>query len=285
MDESQLQVELRLEGKIVRRDRIARIIWLHPENLVPNAKAQGGDAGMANLVQALTSDGNRSTFRPKQVSGSNLSGHSDLLGICHVDLQNVDQLLLGGAIEQTTAELAFHQWKLKPATEPIVPKEGTDDGSGGGEGQESVLIGKKAPEIQLKTLDGKTFKLADHNGKVVILDFWASWCGPCLQVMPQIDKVAQEFADQGVELFGINLEETPEKIKKAQERLKLSTTILFDRDGRIAERYGATSIPQTVIIKRDGTVARLFVGSSSRFDEQLRAALKAVFCQGRGEKK
>ena len=275
MDEAQLHVELRLEGKIVRRDRIARVIWLHPENLAPNAKAQGAEAESPNLVQALPSDGNRLTFHPEQISGSTLSGKSDLLGICRVDLQNVDQLLIGAAIEQATAELAFHQWKLKPAAEPLVPKEGTDDGDSM-EGQESVLIGKQAPDIQLKMLNGKSFKLADHKGKVVILDFWASWCGPCLQVMPQIDKVAEEFADQGVELFAVNLEETPEKIKAAQERLKLSTTVLLDRDGRIAERYGATSIPQTVIINRDGTVARLFVGASSRFDEQLRTALKGV---------
>lgn len=274
MDEAQIQVELRLEGKIVRRDRIARIIWLHPENLAPNAKAQV-EGSEAHLVQALPSDGNRLTFHPEQVTGSVLSGHSDLLGACHVDLQNVDMLLIGTAIEQATAELAFHQWKLKAAAEPLAaPKEGTDDGSG--EGQESILVGKPAPPIQLKTLDGKSFTLADHKGKVVILDFWASWCGPCLQVMPQIDKVAHEFADQGVELFSINLEESPQKIKAAQERLKLSMNVLLDRDGRIAERYGATSIPQTVIIKRDGTVARLFVGASSRFDEQLRAALKTV---------
>ena len=211
----------------------------------------------------LLSDGNRLTFHPQQIAGSILSGRSDLLGVCPVDLQTVDQLLIGTAIEQATAELAFHQWKLKPAAEPLAPKDGADDGDGT-EGQESVLIGKQAPEIQLKTLDGKSFKLADHQGKVVILDFWASWCGPCLQVMPQIDKVAQEFADQGVELFAINLEETPEKIKAAQERLKLSTTVLLDRDGRIAERYGATSIPQTVIINRDGTVSRLFCRRQAR---------------------
>lgn len=278
MDDVQMQVELRLEGKIVRRDRVARIIWLHPENLDPSAKAQGADGPNPNLVQALPSDGNRLTFIPEQIVGSTLSGKSDLLGACHVDLQHVDQLLIGAAIEQATSELAFHQWKLKPAADPLAPKEGADGSGDAGEGQESALIGKPAPEISLATLEGNgvKFRLSDHKGKVVILDFWASWCGPCLQVMPQIDKVAHEFADQGVELFAINLEETPEKVKAALERLKLSTTVAMDRDGRIAEKYGATSIPQTVIINRDGTVARLFVGGGARFDEQLRGALKTV---------
>lgn len=282
MDDEQIQVELRLEGKIVRRERIARIIWLHPEELDPSAKKPEEMMDGPNLVQALPSDGNRLTFIPEEVSGTILSGRSDLLGACRVDLQTVDQLLIGAAIEKATAELAFHQWRLKPATEPLAPKEeGSGDSS---DGQESALIGKQAPDIQLKMLDGTSFRLADQKGKVVILDFWASWCGPCLQVMPQIDKVREEFADQGVQLFAVNLEETPEKIKAALERLKLQTTVLLDRDGRVAERYGATAIPQTVIINRDGTVARLFVGGGARFDEQLRTALKSVL-SGEVEKK
>jgi peroxiredoxin len=97
--------------------------------------------------------------------------------------------------------------------------------------------------------------------------------------MPQVDAVAREFADQGVQLVAINLEETPERIKTALERLKLETAIALDTDGRVAERYGATAIPQTVIIDREGKVARLFVGGGARFDEQLRSALRAVLME------
>jgi thiol-disulfide isomerase/thioredoxin len=141
---------------------------------------------------------------------------------------------------------------------------------------ESVLVGKEAPAIDLPLLGGGKFRLADRKGKVVILDFWASWCGPCHQVMPQIVSVAGEFAGQGVELVSINLQESPERIRATLDRLKLEMAVALDTDGRVAERYGAISIPQTVIVDRDGKVARFFVGATARFDEQLRQALKAI---------
>ena len=277
MDDAQMQIELRLEAKIVKRDRIVRILWLHPEPVNPESTSEIKETSVdANRVQALPSDGNRITFVPNQVAGSILSGRSEFLGACRVDLQQVDQLIIGAAIEQAAAGLPFHDWKLKQAADPLAPKEGSEGSGEGNEGLESALVGKPAPEISLNFLDGKKFQLADHKQKVIILDFWASWCGPCLQVMPQIDKVAHEFADQGVELYAVNLEESPDKIKAALERLKLETNVILDRDGRVAERYGATAIPQTVIIDRDGKVARLFVGGGARFDDQLRGALKSV---------
>lgn len=288
INDAQIQVELRLEGKIIPRDRVARIIWLHPETLTKPANDAEAPVGFKtdNLVQELrladdakgkaTRQVNRVTFIPEQVEGTFLSGRSELFGAYRADLMHVDELLLGAAIEKVTADLPFGKWKLKASIDPLGPKESSEESSDGGEGQESALIGKDAPDISLKTLDGQKFSFKDHKQKIVVLDFWASWCGPCMQVMPQIDKVIEEFAGQGVVLFAINLEETPEKVKAALTRLNLSPTVLLDRDGRVAERYGASAIPQTVIINREGKVVRVFVGGGARFDEQLRTALKSV---------
>lgn len=221
----------------------------------------------------MSSGNNRLTFFAEQLDGSILSGKSDLLGACRVDLRQIDQLLIGAAIERDAATLAFHQWKLKAAPEPMVPSEGGGDDS---DGRDAALVGKPAPEIELDMLDGSRFQLSKMQNKVIILDFWASWCGPCLQVMPQVDKVAAEFADQGVELVAVNLEEKEERIQAALDRLKIKVPVALDRNGRIAEKYGASAIPQTVIVDRTGKVARLFVGGGPRFGEQLRTALQAV---------
>ncbi len=184
-------------------------------------------------------------------------------------------MLVGQAIEQSASSLAFHQWKLRPALEPLPEPDGAGDPNGS-EGSESVLVGKPAPAIDLEFLNGKRFRVTDYKGKVLVLDFWASWCGPCLQTMPQVEAVAKEFAAHGVVLVGINLEETPQRVKQALERLKLDMQVAIDRGGRVAERYGATAIPQTVIIDGEGKVARLYIGGSPRFDATLRQALRSV---------
>ncbi len=273
MNEQQLQVEVRLETRTLPRDRVARLIWLQPDEVDVTGEPQTTPvAEDRTLVQAIPRDGNRLTFVAEQLAGSFLSGRSNLLGDCRVDLQQIDQLLIGPAINQSATTRAFAEWKLKPAIEPVA----ATDGDGSDEGRESVLVGKLAPDFALELLDGTKFRLSEHRDKILVLDFWASWCGPCLQTMPQIDKVVHEFSDRGVDLVAINLEESKDKIQTTLERLKLKPPVALDRTGQTAAQYGATSIPQTVIIDRNGKVVRLFVGGGTKFGDQLRTALQAV---------
>jgi thiol-disulfide isomerase/thioredoxin len=277
MDNNELQVEMRLETKTVPRSNVARIIWLHADETDPaKASPPAPERSVGARVQALPPNGNRLTFFATQVEASVLTGHSDILGSCRVNLTEVNELLVESAIDRAAATLAFHQWRLKPAIDPLEFQENGAAEDGGMEGLESALVGKPAPEIDLELLDGKRIVLAKQTDKVLVLDFWASWCGPCLQAMPLVDQTVQEFAEQQVELISINLQETPDQVKAALERMGLKVAVALDRDGRVAERYGATAIPQTEIIGRDGKVARLFVGGGARFDEQLRVALQSV---------
>jgi len=283
MDNETLTVEVRLEARKLPRQHVTRIIWLHDDELdTPVEKAAPSQPPTATRVQALRDDGIRLTFIPEEMTDTILSGTSDVLGACRVELGEADQLLIGEAIERAAPELAYQRWRLQNAVEPIFATEG-DGQTGRTPGIDSALVGKPAPDFELETIDGERFNLSDHRGKVIVLDFWATWCGPCIQVMPQIDRVVAEFQDQNVLLVAVNLQEAPDRITPTLERLGLETTVALDRDGVVAEKYAATAIPQTVIIDSNGEVARLFVGGGPQYADQLRDALESVLTEGNGQ--
>lgn len=148
---------------------------------------------------------------------------------------------------------------------------------GGAGGGATELEGKAAPDFELATSDGGKFKLSDEKGKnVVILDFWATWCGPCVKAMPVIDKVAKAFAAKGVKFVAVNLRETEADVKGFMEQHKLAPTVAMDKDGAIATQYMVSGIPQTVIVGKDGNVAKVHVGLLPDLEQQLTKELTAL---------
>ena len=288
MDDQELRLEVRVETKKIPRDRISQIIWFHPDELGSTETSaadtqQSAATSDSTRVQAFRSDGIRLTFFPEQFADKALSGKSEVLGNCRMEVDQVDQLLIGAEIEKSAADLAYHRWKLHHAVEPKIAQD--VDGSnpdGRAPGTESPLVGKAAPDFQLELLGsgGKKFHLADQKGKVVVLVFWATLCGPCLQTMPLVEKVVHEFVGQDVQLIAVNLEEPAKTITATLERHKLNVTVALDQDGVAATKYQATAIPQTVIIDREGKVARLFVGGGPKLADQLREALHSVVTGG-----
>jgi peroxiredoxin len=129
---------------------------------------------------------------------------------------------------------------------------------------EHPLVGKSAPLFNTSFLDGAPFDLGQHLGKdVVVLDFWATWCGPCVASMPTLSEVSSEFRDRGVRLFAVNCAEQPEEVKDFVEQSGLELTVVMDPDGSVMRAYGADGIPQTVLIDRQGKVRFVHVGSQN----------------------
>jgi len=124
------------------------------------------------------------------------------------------------------------------------------------------LVGKPAPDFTAELLDGTPWKLSQQQDKVVVLDFWATWCGPCIEAMPVITEVTGSFADRDVVLYTINIGESAEEIKAFLQRLNIDVPVLLDPEAKLADTYAAEAIPQTVLIGKNGRVEAVHVGYS-----------------------
>jgi thiol-disulfide isomerase/thioredoxin len=135
----------------------------------------------------------------------------------------------------------------------------------------SPLVGKPAPPFTLKGVKGSTISLASYKGKVVLLDFWATWCGPCRIEMPRVEKLYKEFKPKGLVVFGIDFAEDPARVKAFLAQNPYTMPILLDVSGDVGRAYQATGIPTLVVIGRDGKVSSFFIGV--REENVLREAL------------
>ena len=139
------------------------------------------------------------------------------------------------------------------------------------------LVGAQAPDVELQLLGGGMFGLAKHLDKdIVILDFWATWCGPCRQSMPEIVGVANEYAGKGVVLYTVNQGDSPEAIRNFLQTIDVQCAVALDPIGEAALPYGALAIPQTVIIDKKGRVQEVYEGYGSGLPQQMRRDLDAL---------
>ncbi len=117
-----------------------------------------------------------------------------------------------------------------------------------------------APDFTLRSNTGKNLKLSDFRGQVVLLNFWASWCGPCRQEMPLLEKLYQRYRKLGFTILGVNVEEDSRQAKRMLKEIRVSFPILFDTQSKVSELYHVSAMPSTVIIDRDGNMRYLHKG-------------------------
>ncbi len=136
---------------------------------------------------------------------------------------------------------------------------------------QSNLQGVPAPNFRLNTLDGRNVSLSQFKGKVVVLDFWATWSPPSpklLSVMADLNEQAND-----VRVLTINLEEDKDKVETFVELKHIRIPVLLDDDGSVSKSYEVKTIPQTVIIGKDGIVQKVFAGDSSKRDQEIEKAI------------
>ncbi len=134
-------------------------------------------------------------------------------------------------------------------------------------------------EFTGKTSDGKAISLAQFRGRVVLLNFFASWCSECRPEMPMFEKLHQEFASQGLVVLGINVREGIRTIHKYAEELGLTFPLVLDPNGQISRSYGVIGLPTTFLIARDGRPVALAIGPREWDGEKAKAIVRTLLAE------
>jgi peroxiredoxin len=142
----------------------------------------------------------------------------------------------------------------------------------------AVAPASAAPDFTLRSSLGQNLRLHEQRGQVVMVNFWASWCGPCKVELPHLNKLYDRYRGSGFVLLGVNIDEDPRLAASIAQRMGLNFPILLDSDKAVAKRYDLGTMPSTVIIDRDGRVRQIHLGYrdglEATYEKQVRDLLK-----------
>ncbi len=160
-------------------------------------------------------------------------------------------------------------WWSRPAATPVantadgatqqMPAAFADGQLIAAEGAAYPAVGRMAPDFRLPTLDGGSFQLSDQRGKPVVLNFWATWCGPCQRELPAIERAAEHYQDVVV-FAAVDQAETIQTVQRFAETMGLTITVPLDGEQTVGERYSVMGLPTTYFIDEQGVIRSVWMG-------------------------
>ncbi len=151
-------------------------------------------------------------------------------------------------------------------------------GLAAGNAQGALATAAKAPDFTLPTIGGTNLRLQEQRGRVVMVNFWATWCGPCRVEMPHLNRLYDKYRNSGFVLLGVNIDEEPRKAADLAAKLGLRFPVLFDAEKKVSRLYDLSAMPSTVLIDRDGRVRYIHRGYrdgyEDTYEKQIRELLK-----------
>lgn len=140
----------------------------------------------------------------------------------------------------------------------------------------SDLAGQAAPDFVLKSATGENLRLSEYRGDVVMINFWATWCGPCRQEMPLLDDLYNRYQRVGFNLLGVNIDDDPRRAMKMIEDLGVSFPVLFDEFKVVSKLYQVEAMPVTVIVDREGTVRYVHHGYKPGYEDHYLTEIRSL---------
>ena len=135
-----------------------------------------------------------------------------------------------------------------------------------------------APDFTLRTVDGPNLRLQEQRGRVVMVNFWATWCGPCRQEMPHLNRLFEKYKSSGFVLLGVNVDDDRRNAVDVATKLGVKFPVLLDSEKKVSKLYDLATMPSTVLIDRDGKVRYIhrgyLAGYEDTYEKQIRELLK-----------
>lgn len=140
----------------------------------------------------------------------------------------------------------------------------------------SGLLGQAAPDFALKSSSGENLRLSEYRGDVVMINFWATWCGPCRQEMPLLDELYSRYQRVGFSLLGVNIDDDSSKAMNMVSELGVSFPVLFDARKEVSKLYSVDAMPVTVLLDREGTVRHVHQGYKPGYEEKYLDEIRSL---------